>query len=334
MYDLEIVGQEMPMKILQNALESGAIPHSFLFVGPEGIGKFTTARWFAALLTCRSPRSSPARPCGECPSCKKINSGNHPDVRFVLPDRKTLHIKIDQIREIQKEATYHPLESPWKIFIIDGAHRMLDGAANCFLKILEEPPGAMISILISPSAHALIPTILSRCQQVKFSSLSLEGLESYLAGRGIPQEKAAILAHISQGSIGKALEMAGKENVWDLRKRTLSLLIALPSLSARDVLLSLEGMAKELEEVEFLVGLTLSWFRDLLFLKEHVESNLINEDRLTELRAQAGQLTEWQLMTSANYVKEALVQVKGQVYPALILERLFLSINKVQTALS
>jgi DNA polymerase III subunit delta' len=335
MHDVEIVGQEMPIKILENALKSGNIPHSFLFVGPEGVGKFTTARWFTALLNCKSPRSSPRRPCGACPPCRKLDSGNHPDVRIIVPDKKTLHIKIDQIREIQKEASFQPMESPWKVFIIDGAHRMLDGAANCFLKILEEPPPAMISILISPSAHALIPTIMSRCQMVMFSSLSREELAGYLMKRGIEEERARVFAHIAQGSIGKALGMAVREDIWDLRKKTLSLLTILPTIQAREVLLSVDGMTKELEEVELIVAMALSWFRDMLFIKEHVDiSLLINVDRTEDLQAQAGQLTVWQLMTSTNYIKEALVQVRAQVYPPLILERLFLSINRVQTAIA
>ncbi|MDQ7822840.1 MAG: DNA polymerase III subunit delta' [Candidatus Eremiobacteraeota bacterium] len=330
MYELEVPGQEKAREYLLKAFQSGKVSHAFLFVGPPGTGKSEMALWFAALLTCASPAASPAAPCGTCASCRKIRTSNHPDVRVVKPDEKTLNIRIEEIRGLQRDANFQPIESARKVFIVQNAHRLLDGAANCFLKVLEEPPSHTVMLLTSVTLHALLPTIVSRCQVVKFAPLDREHLAEHLISReGLPPEKALVIAHISQGSAGRARELAGREGLWETRKKVLELCAAATSLSARDVAISVDGLSKGQEEYELVLEFTLGWLRDLLVVKEKAgEAGLINIDMEKRLEDQASQLTIWQITEGIALVKEAYEQLRMQVNPLYVLERMFLSFNR------
>lgn len=339
MYELDVLGQELPRKLLLKAYSDGNGAHSYLLMGPPGTGKYSMAIWYTALLNCREPVNS-AFPCGICSSCKKILTSrdaiNHPDVRVISPDPQTHNIKIEQIRELQRESSYLPFESPWKVNIINGAHRMLDSAANCLLKILEEPPPKVINILISSNLYTLLSTIVSRCQIIKFAPVEPHIVADYLAGReNIPEERSLVYAHIAQGSVGKALELCRKEGLWDLRKKVLDVLGELPALSSSDIMLMVDKFSRDREEVELTIEIVLSWLRDMIFIKEGADSSiLINVDRIPQLQKQVLQLTTWQMMNCINFGKEAQVHLNTQVTPAFVLQRLFVSMNKIQTALS
>jgi DNA polymerase III subunit delta' len=338
MYELDVLGQELPRKLLLKAYSDGNAAHSYLLMGPAGTGKYSMAIWYTGLLNCREPVDS-AFPCGICSSCKKIllcgTAINHPDVRVISPDPQTHNIKIEQIRELQKESLYMPFESPWKVHIINEAHRMLDSAANCLLKILEEPPPRVINILISSNLYTLLPTIVSRCQIIKFTPVEAPIVADYLMRReDIPEERSLVYAHIAQGSVGKALELCRKEGLWDLRKKVLDVLGELPDLSPSEIMLMVDKFSRDREEVELTIEIVLSWLRDLIFIKEAADSSiLINVDRVPQLEKQVVQLTTWQMMNCINYGKEAQIQLKTQVTPAFVLQRLFVSLNKIQTAL-
>jgi len=331
MYQLAIRGQEKPLTIMLKAYRSGAIPHSFLFTGPRGTGKFTAALWFAALLTCAGPRDG--APCGECPSCRKVHSSNHPDVRAIGPDRKTLHLKIDQIRALQKEALYMPTEGEKKVFIIDDAHRMNDAAANCLLKMLEEPPRSMHCILVSPTMYTLLPTVVSRCQIIRFMPVPAGEIQALLFQRGIAADRAEILAHLAQGSAGRAVEMAEKEQLWENRKRAMGLLGQVSSMAAGETLLAADSLPRELEEAELLLEFALLWLRDLLLFKETgTHDYTINRDLVHGIENNASLLTQWQIVTCISAAREAMEQLRSQVTPSLVLARLFLSLQRVQSA--
>lgn len=343
MYELEILGQEVPKKLLLNAYTEGSISHSYLFIGPSGTGKFTMARWFAALLNCKDRviKTQP-NPCGTCSSCRKIHSSqklehiNHPDIRIISPDPETHNIKIEQIRDLQKEAYYLPFESNWKIYIINGAHRMLDSAANCFLKILEEPPSRVVNILTSNNLYTLLPTIISRCQIIKFIPVEPHIVANFLTEREkIPNEQSLVYAHISQGSVGKALDLCRKEGLWDLREKVLDVLVILPSILTSELLLIIDKFSRDREEVELIIEIVLNWLRDLMFVKEKEDfTSLINVDRIAQIQSQSSQLTLWQIMSCISYTKEAQIHLKTLVSPGFVLQRLFVGMNRIQSASS
>ncbi len=159
----DLVGQDHVSRTLLNALESGRVAHAFLFAGPRGSGKTSTARILAKALNCREGK--PGEPCGKCVACFEIAAGNCMDV---LEIDAASNRGIDEIRELKEKARYNPARDKYKIFIIDEVHMLTPEAFNALLKILEEPPSHIIFILATTEYHKIPATILSRCQQYSF----------------------------------------------------------------------------------------------------------------------------------------------------------------------
>ena len=153
----DIIGHNEIIKRLKNIISSGRIANAYVFSGPPEVGKEFVAINFAKSLNCLADTE---KPCDKCISCKKIDSGNHPDVRQIKPEGTKL--KIDQMRLLQKQGNYRAVEGKYKIYIINESEKMTPEAANSLLKILEEPPGTMVLILITSMYNALLPTIRSR----------------------------------------------------------------------------------------------------------------------------------------------------------------------------
>ena len=210
-----ILGQDQPRRIIQNALENKSVSHAYLFYGPESIGKKLTAIEFAKALNCEG--SGLTDNCGDCPSCKKIDQGIHPDFFFLEPKKssptaRNAYINVEEIRELQKKLAFLPYEAKTKVAIIDGAETMNPQAANTLLKTLEEPPSSTILILIASNPHQLLPTIVSRCQGIKFHLLSTEAVRQILmqsmpsGTKGFSEKELGLRTLRSMGRISRALE--------------------------------------------------------------------------------------------------------------------------------
>lgn len=185
----QVVGQEHVTTALSNAITSGKIPHAYLFSGPRGVGKTSTARILAKSLNCvQSPNI-----CGECPACKEITLGQSLDVREI---DGASNRGIEQIREIRDNAIYTPISLRYKIFIIDEVHMLTKEASNALLKILEEPPEHVIFMLATTEANKVLPTIKSRCQHYLLKRISLETIITQLANildiENYPYERVAL----------------------------------------------------------------------------------------------------------------------------------------------
>ena len=164
---LEVVGQEHVSRSLLNALRSGRLAHAFLFSGPRGSGKTTSARILAKALNCHDGK--PGEPCSQCPACVEIAAGNCMDV---LEIDAASNRGIDEIRELKEKIRYNPARDRNKIFIIDEVHMLTSEAFNALLKTLEEPPPRVVFILATTEHHKIPATILSRCQQYTFKLIS------------------------------------------------------------------------------------------------------------------------------------------------------------------
>ena len=203
-----IIGHEWAVELLQHSLAAGRQPHAVLFAGPAQIGKRTLALALAAAINCTSKG---ARPCGQCRSCRLIEHNSHPDVRVVQAEAGESSregvLKIDQIRELQHAAALGPLESSYKVFVLREIERANLPAANALLKTLEEPPSQVVLLLTSARPHALLPTIISRCQVLALRPLPLGQIASALVERwGASQEEADLLSRLSEGRIGWAVQ--------------------------------------------------------------------------------------------------------------------------------
>lgn len=186
------------MGFLRDIARHGEVPHALLFTGPRGVGKSSTARLLAAALFC---------PAGEpdgCPSCVKAARGVHPDLHLVEAEGNA--IRIEQVRDLERELTMKPVEAGRRVAIIDEAQLMNQEAANTFLKTLEEPPPETHIVLVAEGRESLLPTVVSRCREVRFSALGRKDIEDFLVRReGLEAAEAERLARLSGGIFGRAL---------------------------------------------------------------------------------------------------------------------------------
>lgn len=307
----DIKGQDNALEILKSALEKGSIFSNYLFAGPDGVGKALTAVNFAKALNCQSARG---RPCGLCVSCKKIDSGTHPDVFFIEPKGASHSVGIDEIREAINRANLKPYEGKKKVFIINSAHSMNAAASNAFLKTLEEPPDNTVFILISRSEKELLPTIASRSHTVRFFASDPELVERALAEKfNITKSEARVLSNFSSGRIGEAVRM--KEE--GLLQNKNSLLDNLSDKSAlRKELESYANKEDLKKKMEFLI----SYLRDV-FLYKTVgdEAAIFHIDRIDEIKAECEKRTYRKL---ESFIKKAITlssYIDYNVNPKLII---------------
>ncbi len=201
-----IVGHAWAVRQLQYAVEHAEVPHALLFTGPESIGKNTLAELLVAAMLCRDANEVP---CGSCLSCRKLRSGNHPDFVLVEPEDRTAHIKIDQIRDVERFLALTPVESAHKVVLIRGFESATAGAANALLKTLEEPPPYAHLLLLAADADLLLATIVSRAQHIALRPLPVAEIADALVSRwSIDAGQAERLASLSGGRIGWAVTAA------------------------------------------------------------------------------------------------------------------------------
>jgi len=207
-----ILGQQKAVLSLQTQLRTNRIAQAYLFAGPEGVGRKKTAIEVAKALNCRNKEQ--IEPCDECPSCRKIDKNIHPDVHLIdfawqaglleeKPEQQT-QIKIDVIREIQREISLKRFEGNYKVFIIDQAEKMSQSAMNCLLKTLEEPPENSLLILVTTSQDMLTQTIISRCQIIKFNRLMDSIIHKILTEKFNLSTNLDRITKFANGSVAKA----------------------------------------------------------------------------------------------------------------------------------
>ena len=207
---------------LRSEMQSAQVVHAYMFAGPAGTGKRTLADICARALLCTGKGE---KPCDECPSCRQYMSGNHPDVIRLQPEKS---IGVELIRETIDALAIHPYESSRHVVLIYDADKMTPQAQNALLKTLETPPGDAVFFLMTDQMTSLLPTIISRCRIVRFRLLEDKDAVNILTGQhGMTTERARLLARLSMGSVGRAIEMDGSEQYWKTRDLVLRALSAL-----------------------------------------------------------------------------------------------------------
>ncbi len=321
----EIIGQERPVSILRSALRSGDVSHAYLFHGPEGIGKRLSALSFAKALNCLSLGDDS---CGECIHCKKFDNGNFPDFSVVEPVDGS--IKIEVMRELQKKISYRPYEGKFKVIFINGAEEMTLGAANSFLKTLEEPPGATVFILVSHNFNLLLPTTISRCQKIQFNLIPVETIKDVLIKENqITPENARLTASHSQGRLGKALEM----DISDIIKKRNEILTLRQSASFDEIDLIFKrnkAWSSDKENLETILVSILNIVRDMAVLKGAKNEKLIaNSDVKDKLISLIRVSDINQLIFLFYSVEETIRNFKRNINAQLLLDTLMIKMCSV-----
>jgi DNA polymerase-3 subunit delta' len=215
----DVVGHVRLIDLLTRSVTGGTLPPSLLFAGPAGVGKHLTAVAVAQALNCtnittgsglRAEGSLDA--CGTCAACTRIARAVHPDVLFVSPSENG-NIKIEPVRDAIDRAQYRPFEGRRRVVIIDDADALITHAQNALLKTLEEPTPSSVFILVTARPDMLLPTVLSRCPQLRFRPLPVADIVSALMARGRSEAEARAVAATAGGSLGQALQMSADELV-------------------------------------------------------------------------------------------------------------------------
>lgn len=329
----DLVGQHHARLILQGALRSGKISHAYLFVGPAGVGRLAAARAFAQTLLCAAGGDDA---CGVCGPCLKVMAGTHPDLRIIAPGRaetgaERRAVAIDQVRDLKRDAAYPPYEGRWKIFVIEDTEQMRAEAANSLLKVLEEPPVNMVIVLLSESTEALLPTLVSRAQLVRFTLVSAEEIASALVTRsGVPAERARFLGAMAGGRVGAALEAAEAGDQPFARRQ--EVLATLRALEAGDVIAGLDAadaVARQKDEIERWLDIALLWFRDLAVWQAARDPALLaNLDHEKDIADRAGRARSEDLIRKIDAIEQAKAALRRNINPRLVLETLFIRLEE------
>lgn len=269
----EILGNEMVKDHFKKAIANHKISHAYILTGEAGMGRKSIANAFAMTLLCEKGGSEP---CMSCHSCKQVMSGNHPDLIYVTHE-KSGSIGVDDVREqINDTIMIRPYSSYYKIYIVDEAEKMTVQAQNALLKTIEEPPSYAVIILITTNQEAFLPTILSRCVQMKLKPLKDFTIKSYLTQNlHIPEKDADICAAFARGNLGKAIHLSSSDEFRELFQKVM---VLVKNVGTMDISMLLDCI-REMKEQNFDIGEVLDlmqfWYRDVLMFKVTKDMNLL-----------------------------------------------------------
>lgn len=256
-----ILGHDGVLDALRRAQDGDRVAHAYLFAGPRGVGKQRVAMAFAQRLNCKD-RAAGADACGQCRSCRQITAGTYPDFVSVVPDGQ--FIKIAQVREVTRSLRFPPLDAAVRVVLIEDADQLHEAAANALLKTLEEPAPRNIFLLLSAQPNAVLATIRSRCQMVRFTALSRGIVADWLVReKGLDEVTADEVAAMSDGSMSAA-EALTNPTLGALREEWLRNLVELPRLAPSALMQLAESMSVDKETVPAVLDVFRVGLRDAL----------------------------------------------------------------------
>jgi len=361
----KIKGQEKAISILKRAIEQDKVANSYLFYGPEGVGKFTTALYFGMALNCHATIDK--RPCGLCVSCHKFLSFSHPDFVYTFPSpnwhsddgkikseadlneffayiankikspwkeyffKGKIEIRIASIRMIIQKINLSPNEGRKKIYIIENADMMNIKTANAFLKTLEEPPEDSVIILTSSKPDSLLSTILSRCQKIQFFPITRQIIEKELIEeKFIENIEAKMYARIANGNMAKALRLVDEGRL-ETREKTYELL---KIMLAQDDLLFIEfannyRTLKTQSELADIISHLIILLSDISYFQNY-PSEIVNLDKteMLEILHRLNPNVDEYVLKLIDFLEQMLRRLAGNVNPQLILTEIYNRLNQ------
>jgi len=321
-FKIHVVGHEWAIDLLQRQQAAGRVPQALLLTGPPNVGKSTLARFLAQRLNCQET----PQPCGRCASCRKIISGNHPDVRIFDSDDQT--IKIDEIRNLQRELSLSPHEGQYRVVVLSNFERATLSAANALLKTLEEPASPVVLVLTATDPGALLPTIVSRCQMLALRPLSTQSIVEALQShwQALP-DQAELLAQLAAGRLGWAVRALEDQELLVRRERHLQELLALLGAGRVERLAYAQQLSRDLATLKEVLTLWLTVWRDLLLLQSGAaQIKIVNLDWQDRLQTMAHHSSLAQAKEMIARLRTALINLERNVNPRLNLEVLLLKL--------
>jgi DNA polymerase-3 subunit gamma/tau len=336
----ELVGQGHVTQTLRNALRDDRVAHAYLFAGPRGTGKTSTARILAKALNCTAPQDK--RPCNECPTCVAINEGRMIDL---IEIDAASNNSVDDVRELREKVGFRPSEGRYKIYIVDEVHMLSGPAFNALLKTLEEPPPHARFILATTEPHKIPATVLSRCQRFDFRRIPASEIAGHLrhivGEEGFQAEEEALMAiaRSSQGCMRDAISLLDQMLSFGTQTVTLAQVQdALGAVSSQTVSEFVDALAGRdapaaLKLIRRLVldgsslteftGQVVEHLRGVMVLQMTQEAGLLSElpgDTVRSMQSQAQRMNLAATLFAVKRFGEAVTQLKGSGQPQLPLE--------------
>jgi len=318
----DIVGHSWAVKFLENAIASGHVAHSDLFLGPPGIGKADLAVQLASALNC----TGAVAPCGDCVSCRKTRENRHPDLVVVEPDAG--RIKIDRIRSLQYELALSPHGGRWRVCVLTEFESATVEAANALLKTLEEPPRRAILILCATDARQLLPTIVSRCQTLALRMVPVGLVLEALIRWGAEPDMAERIARASAGRVGWARRALADNRVLSQRQESIDALLRLLDQGDAERILAAEKLAVD-QSLEDTIHVWQSYWRDVALVSSGCVDLITNAERLESLTAAAATISMARVHAALRGTEDFLKQLNQNVNRRLALEVLLLGWSKL-----
>lgn len=321
----DIAGQKNAIRSLKNSILKSRVAHAYLFHGPDGVGKSVAASIFASVLNCSKKGSDP---CGRCPSCIKTQYGNHPDIIHIKAQKSS--ISVDDIRDMQTEMKKKPYEKGVKVFIMHNAEKMTEQAQNALLKILEDPPGYVVVILLTHSRYSILSTIISRCQVINFTRASEGEIVNFLKSKyNVSDSMARVAAAFSCGIVKNAVDFINDD---DLKKARNEIIELSMNILCKDRLYGLsmvEYFMENKDKIDSILDIMTSWYRDILIYKECQDAKyLMNPDKASDIAHQSSIYTSDRLNNIIDIIKNALLNIKSNVNYQLVIENMLLNIQE------
>lgn len=321
----KIIGQEPVIENLRKSLAREQVSHAYLIEGLTGTGKRTIARELAMGIVCQHQEN---KPCHICQSCIKSLHQNHPEIKWIEEDGA---VKIERVRELQREIMMKPYEGRYKVFVLCNAETMTVQAQNALLKTLEEPPPYGVLILLTSNVNSLLPTVVSRCQTLKLRPVERDRISNFLeTEKEISKEAAKVIAAFSNGIPGKALSLLEDE---DFNRRRNTLIAITQELLQKNTISLIEKAQFFVEEknyTEELLDILTSWYRDLLIYRETQAFQFtMNYDKMKEIEGQSSKIGLKQLRDIILMIDKAKRNLKSNVNYQLNFEVMLLNIQEV-----
>lgn len=316
----QVIGHQAAIRILQGSLKEKRLGLAYLFHGPAGLGKSFVAKQYAKSLNCRLQDEDC---CDSCPSCLRAEKLSYPDLHWLDLEGASNNIKIEQIRMMQESISLRPFEGNAKAFIINNCQNLTEEAANCLLKVTEEPPADSVIILITSDVRLVLPTIASRCQKVKFSLISRGLIEDVLKKRhSLDGLQSRYLAYCSGGRIADALALHNSGFLSDRDSILAKFSGSLPQGRPEDLF-------KDKAQGRKALSVLFNWHRDILFVKVGANSDcLINQDKAFELIRQAKHYSYPQLISLLEALSRSFEYLNQNINARILADNLILTMQK------
>ena len=316
------LGHEWAAALLQHHVAQGEVRHAYLFTGPAGVGRRTLALRFAQAVNCPQP-PAPGLPCGTCRTCQQIERMQHADLTVVQSEPDSAVLKVEQIRELQHTLSLAPYEARYRVALLRNFQEANANAQNALLKTLEEAPARVILLVTAESVGSLLPTIVSRCEVLRLRPLTLEHLEAELQTRWqVPAQDARLLAHLSGGRVGYALNLLQDPGLLERRQGWLEEMMEMLAANRRDRFAYAEATAKDKDrdKVRQMMQTWLIFWRDVYLRACGAQVALVNLDWAEQIEEMAGQIDPSSARERLSALNQALTRLDANLNLRLLVE--------------